>query len=265
MSNFWEFDSLEFLTLWERATDDWLPTPFVYTSGTTSFYDHMRERRAVAERLQEHWDRSLDPVLAAIAQPDLRITVSGLTGSYAEHPDARRIRLMGLRRGSNGFVLKQQPGRIYSGTEGFTVTQCDPLDLAAALVAELPPREPGSQPDIPLVDPDSKPASDSDYSRSIVDDIFEVSDTERSKRFMDAPTVCHGGVEVEQGFSKYGPRGIAMHRLAWRDLADDGRYIYSDDPSVAVGADSKRMINAINVRVAAVIRVIKDEREGHYT
>ncbi|MGV9409175.1 ESX secretion-associated protein EspG [Nocardia sp. NPDC003693] len=266
MSDVWEFESLEFLTLWEQATGQTLPTPFLYTTRTAKHFDHLRERHAVAQRLREHPDRSFDPVLEVIAQPDLRISVSGVIGSSADHPDARRIRLMGVRRGGRGYVVRQLPGRMHSGTEGFTVTECDPIGLADALVRQLPECDPGAESEIPLVGAGgSGPAEEEFGNRSVIDDMRGVPAAARSRRFRDSPTVCRGGVEVEQGSSLYGPRGITVHRLAWRDIEDDGRYLISDEPAMATAVDAKRMTAAINLRVAAVIRVIKDERDGRYS
>ncbi|MEU4342430.1 hypothetical protein AB0H00_14360 [Nocardia sp. NPDC023852] len=32
-------------------------------------------------------------------------------------------------------------------------------------------------------------------------------------------------IGIEQGRLRFGPRGITRRALAWRDLADDGRYV----------------------------------------
>ncbi|MCU1643418.1 MAG: uncharacterized protein JWN03_3693 [Nocardia sp.] len=257
MSATWHFDDLEFLTLWQRATSEWLPSPFIYTSDTSLYYDHLQQQRATAERMFANWDRSFDPALEAIAHPDLRISVDGMD---RKDSGAQRIRMMGVRLSSRGYVLEQRTQGTSLDSDGFTVSECDPVGLADALVAGLPDADVGRQAQIPLVYEGAEETAYPDAGRIIVKDVFGDSDTLRTKRFFDAPTVGEGGFDIVQGYSKFGPRGIVKHSLRWRDLQDDGRYIISDEPPLAAPAGAKRMVAAINTRVATIVQKIREER-----
>ncbi|MFE3188703.1 ESX secretion-associated protein EspG [Nocardia sp. NPDC059240] len=259
MSATWHFDDLEFLTLWGRTTGEWLPFPFVYTSDTSSYYDHLRQQRAATERVFANWDRSFDPALDTFTEPDLRISVDGMD---RRDSGSRRIRMIGLRRGSRGYVVEQLAGEKPMETAGFTVSECDPVGLVDVLVAALPEATVGRQAQIRLVyeDESDDAESDPDYHRIIVDDIFGESARMRTKRFEDAPVDTEGRFEIVQGYSKFGPRGVARRTLSWRDLSDDGRYVIGNEPHVATPADAKRMVAALNVLVAAIVQKIREER-----
>ncbi|MFE2995130.1 ESX secretion-associated protein EspG [Nocardia sp. NPDC059246] len=255
-------EDLEFVVLWEQAAGEAMPAPFLYTSRTPMYYDYLREKRQVYERLQDRWTRQLDLLSDAIAEPDIRITVNGFDGDNPTRADGR-VRIVALRRGSHGFVIEQLPGETYLHSGGFAVTECDPVALAELVVAALPQVPAGRQSDITLPmpgEPDS--GYDHEHSRSIIDDILEDPVSQRAKRFLTASMACMGTVEVVQGSSKFGPRGVTARQLDWRDVKDDGRYVIGGDelPFIAVPADSKRLVTAINSRVAAVVQAIREER-----
>ncbi|MET8422568.1 ESX secretion-associated protein EspG [Nocardia sp. NPDC004860] len=255
------FEDLEFVVLWEQATGEAMPAPFLYTSRTPMYYDYLREKRQVYEGLQGRWTRRLDLLTDAIAEPDIRISVNGFDGRDPARADGR-VRMVALRRGSYGYLVEQLPGETYLHSGGFTVTECDPVALAEMVVATLPQVQAGRQSDITLQVPDEPDSGYDEYSRSLIDDIFEDPIGQRAKRFLTAPMACMGTIEVVQGSSKFGPRGITARQLDWRDVEDDGRYVIGGDelPYVAVSADPKRMITAINSRVAAVVQAIREER-----
>ncbi|MGW3540929.1 ESX secretion-associated protein EspG [Nocardia niigatensis] len=257
------FEDLEFVVLWEQARGEAMPAPFLYTSRTPMYYDFLREKRQVYEGLQGRWTRRLDLLSDAIAEPDISISVNGFDGRDPARSGGR-IRIIALRRGSYGFLIEQLPGETYLHSGGFAVTECDPLALAELVVAALPKVGAGRQSDIELPTPGEPDSADDEYSRSLIDDIFEDPIGHRAKRFLAATMECMGTIEVVQGSSKFGPRGITARQLDWRDVEDDGRYVIGGDelPFVAVPADSKRLIAAINSRVAGVVQAIRDER-GH--
>ncbi|MFF0635506.1 ESX secretion-associated protein EspG [Nocardia sp. NPDC004151] len=255
------FEDLEFVVLWEQATGDAMPAPFLYTSRTPMYYDYLREKRAVFERLQRDWTKRLDLLSDAIAEPDLSITVNGFDGRDPSRADGR-VRIRALRRGTYGFVIEQLPGETFLHSGGFTVTECDPVALADLVVAALPQVGGGSHSEVMLQAPGEPDSSHDEYRRSLIEDNLEDPIGLRAKRFLSAPMECMGTIEVVQGFSKYGPRGITSRQMDWRDVEDDGRYFIGGDelPFMAVPADSKRMVTAINSRVAAVVQAIREER-----
>ncbi|UGT39673.1 ESX secretion-associated protein EspG [Nocardia yamanashiensis] len=260
MSRHWRFGDLEFTVLWEMITGDDLPAPLIFTSRTPLRDDYFREKREMVEQLRSKWDYSVDALADVIEQPDLRVIVSGVDGRDERRADGR-IRMIALRRGDRGLLIKQLPGETYSHSGGFTVRECDPVRLADEVAAALPETDAGRQGNTPLADPSAGPMVEPQFDRLIIDDIFADSATLRSKKFLAITPMCMGTIEVRQGHSKFGPKGMVSHSLQWRDLEDDGRYVIRREPPyVAVPADSKQLIASINVCVAAVIRAIKDER-----
>lgn len=261
MSSTWRFGDLEFVVLWERLTGENLPAPFIFTSRTPLLFDYLREKREEAERLEAKWDRSLDHFAQVVARPDLRIVVTGFDARDPQRADGR-IRMIALRRGERGYLMKQLPGETYMHSSGFEVRECDALRLADEVADALPESEAGREADITLVDPRQNATVEHEVGRTIIDDVFGDSVNYRSKKFLATVPVRMGTIEVVQGYSEYGPRGAAVYGLQWRDLQDDGRYAISGEPPhVAVAVDRKRLITLINSRVAEVVRRIKDERQ----
>ncbi|WP_327143747.1 ESX secretion-associated protein EspG [Nocardia sp. NBC_01327] len=254
------FEDLEFVVLWEQITGDRMPPPFIFTSRTPMYYDFLREKRSAAERVEARWDGALGNLAEVMAEPDIRIVVNGFDGRDLKHADGR-VRMMALRRAGRGYLLKQLPGETYVHSGGFTAVECDPLSLAEAVVDALPEVGAGRQADVKLDGTQGSDYADDDIGRTIIDDVFEDAAVQRTKRFLNSSVVCAGTIEVIQGHSKFGPRGITEHLLEWRDLEDDGRYVIGGEPPfIAAAVDSSRLTNAINVRVAAVVRAIRDER-----
>ncbi|MFE3442573.1 ESX secretion-associated protein EspG [Nocardia sp. NPDC059180] len=260
MNRTWEFSDTEFFVLWKSLRRGGLPFPLYYTGRTEDPERFKAELLAAQEELRRRLGSSFDSVLATIADPDLRIVVNGGDGREPREPKSL-VRLIGVRSQNNGYLLKQLPGESYWHSGGFTVTEYEAVGLAHAVVAEMPEAKPGRQRDVVL--PAERPGDELDhsYGGSAVHDSFDDSIAQRGAAFLATPAPSYGTIDVVQGFSIFGPRGITKHRLRWRDLEDDGRYVIGDEtPPMARPADRKHLTNTINTRVAAVIRAIKDER-----
>ncbi|NNH71884.1 ESX secretion-associated protein EspG [Nocardia uniformis] len=261
MTRSWQFEDLEFVVLWEQLAKDFLPEPFVFLSKTPLYYDYLREKRETAERLSGMRDGYFADVLKFVVNPDIRIVVNGWDGRDRERADGR-IRMLAARKGGRGFLITQLPGETHSHGGGFTVSECDPLALPDVVVGALPTAEAGALGEIPLTAPAATcDEIDYDYGRSPVGVVSEERVGALSTRFLRTTPQVMGTIDVIQGESLFGPRGISRHRLEWRDLPDSGRYaIGHAAPWKAVSVDSARLISMINVRIADVIRVIKAER-----
>ncbi|WP_225726877.1 MULTISPECIES: ESX secretion-associated protein EspG [unclassified Nocardia] len=262
MNNTWNFTDIEFAALWEQLAEQFLPAPFSYLTETESYDEHEREKAAARQRVRATLDDAFDGVLEALAQPDIRLVV---TGSDAD-PDnpAGLIRLLAARRGDRGYLAKQLPGKTIWHSGGFVVTECDPLRLADIVVAELPRTNAGRQDHVVLIEPEERDDDDFDYAygRSKVNaDAIENSFRSRSLAFHSTPVDSVGLIEIVQGRSRFGPRGITRYHLGWRDLVGDGRYVtVFDTPPVAVAADGGRMTALLNAEIIKVVRTIRDER-----
>ncbi|MEU7631375.1 ESX secretion-associated protein EspG [Nocardia sp. NPDC049220] len=257
MSRTWTFSDVEFVSLWEGVTKEFLPPPLTFSSLTPRYDDYVREMFETRKQLRTTLDPNFDIALHAISQPDIRICAQGWDGLDPENPK-RCVRVLGTLQGQRGYVTRQIPGETIWHSAGFTVTECDVLGLSAAVVNCLPDVGAGRRGDIVL----PVPCEDMDYRygrSSVVRSIDDTSDS-RSDTFLREPASSIGTIAVVQGRSLYGPRGITEHTIAWRDIIDDGRYaIPPGNPPTAYGVDTKRLTETINVCVAEVVRMIEDE------
>ncbi|MGW5385215.1 ESX secretion-associated protein EspG [Nocardia sp. NPDC003963] len=253
----WTFTAVEFYVLWTGATDELgLPFPFHFTAGTLDPQQFRFELRQARAGLRERLGETFDPVSDLLAHPDIRVVVNGSDHREGDEPRSI-VRLFGARRESVGYVVSALPGPSFWHSGGFTVTECDAVRLADELVAKLPGTAAGTGGETVL------PRRVDAPPRKVptVRDSFAATEFERGSAFLTAPVSCVGTIDVEQGSSIYGPRGITRHRMEWRDLVGDGRYLIgAAETPVAAPADTGLLKGAINSMIAQVVRVIKDER-----
>ncbi|MFB8280879.1 ESX secretion-associated protein EspG [Nocardia colli] len=259
MNRTWDFTDLEFAAAWDATQSDLVPEPFVYTSST-KYYDDAREAMRTAwGDVRSRWGREVDDVLAAIAVPDIRLTVRGLDGQDVRNPK-KIVRMLAARKGDYAYLIKQKPGRTYWHAGGFTLTEHEVLSLGDTVAAALPKVDAGKQSDFVLVEPRADDELDYSYGRSKIQDFDDGVDT-RTQAFNRATSDLDGTIVVQQGYSRFGPRGITSVDIGWRDLADDGRYVVvPGHPTTVVAADTKRLGALINTQIAEVVRAIKDDR-----
>lgn len=258
----WKFTDIEFYALWTAATGELgLPFPFHFTARTLDPDEFRRDQQRARAALRERLGATFEPVLDVLTAPDIRVVLSG--SDHREDDEPRSIvRLLGARRDSAGYVVASLPGESYWHSGGFTVSECDAVRLADVLVAELPAVPAGSRGETVLPRRAEVPDREARPRKApTVHDSFAATEFERGSAFLAAPVSCVGTIQVEQGSSIYGPRGITRHRMDWRDLIDDGRYLVREAATpIAAPADTALLKGAINSMVAQVVRVIKDER-----
>ncbi|MFC8042688.1 ESX secretion-associated protein EspG [Nocardia sp. NPDC057353] len=255
MTRSWELSPLEFTALWtERA--EWLPEPFEHRTEPGATAVEAREWRAAAvARLRERWGGELDDVLAAVARPDIRVMVLGVGIA-----DATRIRVLATRTADQGYLIVQRPGASADEAGGFTVTEQDVLELGGAVAGALPERAAGSRSGLTLAAPAADEHLDHGYHRSVVRDVIDTSPTGDTD-FGRAAADLAGTVTVQQGTSRFGPRGISTVYLHWRDLTDDGRYVVvPGNPPTVVPAGPDRLTSLLNAQIAEIVSAIRDDR-----
>ncbi|MFE2995168.1 ESX secretion-associated protein EspG [Nocardia sp. NPDC059246] len=236
----WEFTDLEFKVLCNRFGDGRMPSPLVYTSRTMLANDYEHELAVTRAKLDAELGQDFGVGFEAIVRPEVWVGVHAWVDDDFDNP-ARRMRLHAARRGRRAFVIKQEPGETLEHSGNITMLECEPELMPAVLIAQLPHREAGWRPAVSIV----KEASEPDpYAspQSGAFDTFEETLESRSLAFLSAPAELTGAVRVVQGRSKYGPRGMTLSTLLWRDLPDDGRYLIDLDPEtpIAVGVDGQR-------------------------
>lgn len=258
MNRHWTFTDLEFLVQWEQIQDDFIPVPLSYVAPRTE--DEFRRAKSDArESLAAKRDPAFDEVMQAIAFPDIRLTLRALDERNPTDV-GHSIRIHAVRRGDRGYVVRQLPGESIWHSNGFVITECDAIGLADAVVDQIPDAPASKVTDLVLTS--GKGAPEYEYVRSAVFDSFDDSADRKTERFLATPFSTIALIQVIQGSSRFGPRGLQQRRLELRDLVDDGRCLITfDSPRIATGVDAKRLVALINKEIAEIIRGIKDERK----
>ncbi len=266
MRQVWELTDLEFVTLWNQADGNMVPTPLSYATDIPTWGALAAAKAEIADRVHQLRRAGAGIMIDALADADIRVTALGRNGSDFDDPEGA-VRIVGARKGRQGWVIRQKPGKTVWHSGGFVVSECEAIHLAAAVVANLPETDAGRIPEVVLsrdtaeADENDGSAMDYSYGRSAVFQTTEVSvgDTV-ARRFLATPTASVGTIEISQERSAFGPRGRVRSVVQWRDVVDDGRYVISaDTPSVAHAADRSRVVDLINIEIAAAVRNIKDE------
>lgn len=260
MTPTWKFTDLEFYALWYAATGEGLPWPFYFTTQVETDEEFRRQRADALNELRRTLDPAFDAVKAALIGPDLWVAVNGWDARSPREPESL-LRVLGVRLRDHSYLVTQLPGETYWDASGFTVTEGDALALADAVVDCLPATEAGRQADVTIATTEEAGDVDYAYGLSRVHEARTDTVAERALQFLAGTVASTGTVDIVQGRSLFGPRGVVRYRLEWRDLVDDGRYVIADQhPPVATATDRKRLVTMINTRIAAVVHSIKDER-----
>ncbi|WP_216897432.1 ESX secretion-associated protein EspG [Nocardia alni] len=257
----WNLTATELVVAWDRLFAERLPSPLCALLPVHYADEYARLATRTWVDMRDRYDGSLHDALGRVARADVRVVAHGVD---PEHPEdsAARVRVLGARQGSMGVVIRQLPGESMWHSGGFTITMGDAQRLAGAVVGSMPMLEPGRLPDMPMVKPPDSSDIDHWYGQSEVYDSYPELER-RSAAFLNHPVRALGSIEISQGRSLFGPRGISIHRIYWRDLVDDGRYVIPDtaDP-IAVGADPHRLAALIAADIARVLQTLEDERRA---
>ncbi|MFE6862808.1 ESX secretion-associated protein EspG [Nocardia sp. NPDC057668] len=260
MDRTWTFSDLEFVALWADLGEEFLPHPLMFTSRTEWWDDHLenlaRARESLRDRESELED--LPELTYALRNPDLLVRVHGWDPRDIES-GAGSVRGLGVRYGELGYVLTQLPGETYRHSGGFTAKEFPAARLAEELVALLPDTAASRGRDIVLARPEHVEQFDYAFGMSPAHETLEGGVIDRAADFLAAPATSRGTMEVVQGHSRFGPRGITRHQLEWRDVVDDGRYVITGYPSVAAPADRRRMVSTLQSHIAEVVLAMADE------
>lgn len=259
MTPTWEFTGDEFDALWYGIEAEYMPEPFIHTREPCSAEQAEFARKHAWSAIKQRWGYELDEIIEVLAHPDIRVIVRGYGGGERLTDPSCSVRMLAVRKGEIGYLVRQRPGRTLYHAEGFDVTKHSALSLADVVADQLPHAEAGRGQEIRLDEPTGE-QFDHMYGRSPVQHYDDDAAT-RTLTFQQAPRDRDGFIDVEQGWSRFGPRGILRLRLGWRDLTDDGRYLVAPGtPPVAIGADRRRVVSLINTQIAEVVRAIKDDR-----
>ncbi|MET7768681.1 ESX secretion-associated protein EspG [Nocardia sp. NPDC005366] len=259
MTRTWEFTGDEFDALWTGIKEEFMPDPFIHTCPPRSAEEGEWIRRQAYTEIRQRCGADLDEIVDVLVHPDIRVIVQGYGGGAKVSDPDRSVRLLAARKGDTGYLVRQRPGETIYHAAGFVVTRHEAVALGDVIARDMPEAEGGRGREIALDEPDET-EFDYSYHRSLVQH-YDDADAARASEFQRATAEREGVIRVEQGWSRFGPRGVLRLRLGWRDLDGDGRYVVMPGtPPVAVGADRTRVTGLINAQIAEVIRAIKDDR-----
>ncbi|MDI9951976.1 ESX secretion-associated protein EspG [Rhodococcus sp. IEGM 1305] len=191
----------QFSALWAQTGQDRIPYPFKVTSTLATADEYEAEQRRIRADFSGPEHDPLGLALLVLAEPDLRIEISGSAGVDG----GTSIRMTGALARGHGIAAVQHPGAEV------VIRSCEPYDVGRQLIAQLPDTDPGTAAGI-VVPP--TPAGSA-----------------QAARILDRPSTSQGVVTVVRG-SRHSPRPVGG--LAWRDIEGDGRYLVWGDTAVAV-------------------------------
>ncbi|WP_065493204.1 ESX secretion-associated protein EspG [Rhodococcus opacus] len=187
----------QFSALWARTGQDRIPYPFRVTSTLATADEYAAEQRRIRAAFSRPEHDALESALLVLAEPDLRIEISGSAGGTP-------VRMTGAIARGHGIAAVQHPGEV-------VIRSCEPYDVGRQLIAQLPDTDAGAAAGV-VVPP--TPAGSA-----------------RAARILDRPSTSQGVVTVIRG-ARHSPRPVGG--LAWRDIEGDGRYLVWGDTAVAV-------------------------------
>ncbi|WP_067667033.1 ESX secretion-associated protein EspG [Nocardia miyunensis] len=257
----WNLTAAELVIAWDRLFAERLPSPLCALLPVHYADEYARLSTRTWVDMRDRYDGSLHDALGRVARADVRVVAHGVDPEHPEDSMAR-VRVLGARQGPTAVLIRQLPGESMWHSGGFTITMGEAERLAGAIVGAMPACDPGRLPDTPMVASPDHSDTDHWYGRSQVHDSYP--DLERrAGAFLNSPVRVLGSIEISQGRSIFGPRGIRTRRIYWRDLVDDGRYVIPDTPDpVAVGADPYRLRALIATDIATVLQTLEDERRA---
>ncbi len=197
----WVLSGPQFSALWARTGQDRIPYPFKVTSTLATADEYEAQQRRIRADFSGPEHDPLGSALLVLAEPDLRIEISGSAGVDG----GASIRMTGALARGHGIAAVQHPGAEV------VIRSCEPYDVGRQLIAQLPDTDAGTAAGI-VVPP--TPAGSA-----------------RAARILDRPSTSQGVVTVVRG-SRHSPRPVGG--LAWRDVDGDGRYLVWGDTAVAV-------------------------------
>lgn len=250
--------SLEAVVLWQLMSNDRMPYPLTHWPAQQYEADYRRVKRETAQRLLAYLPDDVRELWEAAVNPDIVISAAG---SAPDDPtDMSAVtRVVGLRREGYAVVLVQHPGEKIERGGDIDVYETDVVGLARAVIGWLPKAERGKYGAIPIVEQQAD-GMDHGYGSPSV---LEVADSPRHRldRWRRTPVTHSGELKIEPGSGAHWIQDRRGHRVRWRDLADDGRYLIEPVPDpVAMAVDDAAFEAYVNHRVVDLVRRIRENR-----
>ncbi|NLG56538.1 MAG: ESX secretion-associated protein EspG [Rhodococcus sp.] len=241
----WSFTAHEFAWLWEdQIKRDRLPYPLMYRNTAPTLDAYRAQCDSVRESVQSKLGEQLLRALQVLAQPRIRIEVSGFRDMARNNV---RVRAHAGIVDKLGVVVTQEPGPT-DQIGGDIFVYAGPPTIVPTLIAGcLPPRNPGQLKGVRLHS--SEIAHDKD--RSFLQSAGISSPREQYRAFFDRERDGLGRIEVFVGPAfDWRPTSDGMH-VSWMDYVGDGRYmVRREDEIRAIAADPAKITAGVRQLIA---------------
>lgn len=247
----WRFSGLEFQLLWEAAGRDRLPYPLRFRTEAPTLNDLTAQRKFAAESVQSILDESVIDALRILAEPTVRVEVSGL-----RRRNMVMIRLHGALSGESAVLVRQLPG-IDADTGSDVILSVNyASSLVHTMVTHLPPCPAGKVRGVSVRNAEN--ASAHIQSNGLGESISRRADSPRAAeelgRFFNRPRTSIGEITIASGIAVDSRHNAGDVHFQWNDFADDGRYIVES-------GDTLRAFAASDLDVeTAITRAISTKR-----
>ncbi|RVW01600.1 ESX secretion-associated protein EspG [Rhodococcus spongiicola] len=244
-SKAWQFTGLEFEVLWRQLGRDRLPYPLRYRPTADTQEDLDRLRQAAAASWLPRVTETLHRHLTVLAEPDIRIEVSGFVG----REDTVAVRMHGAIRGGLATLAIQMPGPDVDSGGDVMVHGPAPAQLPEAIASALPAMPAGSRAPVRFrrtdLQPGGGPLLVSAGATGLRDEALGLL---RRPRTGIGEITAFAGVAYD---SRPGTGGVGLH---WIDFGGDGRYALRDAADIVVSPASVPQIAAEIEKLLGTIR-----------
>ncbi|MFC8045681.1 ESX secretion-associated protein EspG [Nocardia sp. NPDC057353] len=193
----WRLTDLQFQVLCDEFRRGSLPAPFSFVSRIASARVYDAECARLRGLIRASTDAAFLTMTATLRRPDVFV-VARSWQDFAYADSTRHIRLHGILKGDDAYLMSQLPGETVEHSGGFDIVRHDRADLVAAVFARFPAIGAGAGEPIPAAYHDRSP-------------------------FLEGPAVASGFIKVLSGARDADGTRREVGYM-WRDLPGDGRY-----------------------------------------
>lgn len=237
----WHFTGLEFQILWEARGRDRLPYPLKFCPAAETMTELTVQRKIAVQRLEQILDGSVTDALQMLAEPTVRIEVSGFHG-----PRMNTVtRLHGVVAGEWGVLVQQLPGATADSGSDVVLSVQPASVLVSAMVTRLPQCPAGK---VRVASVRNTKHVPGELILSRADD---PRPTQELVRFFRRPRTSIGEITISSGSAVDGRSHRGDVVFQWNDFSDDGRYIVRGGETLsAVAASTLDVETAITAAVS---------------
>lgn len=239
----WVLSSAQFSALWAATGQDRIPYPFRISSALDDSDEYEAEQNAIRAEFSGYEHEELAGALSMIAEPEVRIEISGSQGEGPGSP----VRMIGSIARRHAVVALQHPGPEAHVGGDVAIRICEPDELVRQMISQIPAIEGGSMRGLTFQRDALAPAGLAVLRRPDA-----VSRGRAIAEILDRPSVGGGIATVRVGARHCEER---IGGVSWRDIDGDGRYLISGDDTISVQPGNSWDLIAVLNRLSTTVAV----------